>query len=287
MIKSILAQLNGTDADERVLVECLNAARIFGGHIDALRIVPDPDVLRAQAAQVEIGMSSAMADMLAAFDDYHAERTHKARAHFETFRKRARIGEDGAVTAELRETVGEVAKLIAAESRFYDLTVLAGGPEQVGRLAAETLGTIVVASGRPVLLAPTSATESGFKTLAIAWKSMPESARAVSAALPLLERAHHVHVLAANEDDAGAVDCLDCSEAITAYLRRHNINANAHFVIPAGRSVPEAVIDQAQSLGAELLVTGGYGHSRTREFILGGFTKRVLEGVGLPVFMVH
>jgi nucleotide-binding universal stress UspA family protein len=299
MIKSILAPLSGNRADASVLTESLNVARRSGGHIDALRIVPDPQVLRTEAAQVEIGMSAAIADMLGAFENYHAERTRKARAHFDDFCKRAGIGSadggsknngsPGPVTAALRERIGDVTADIIAESRFHDLTVLAGGPERPEWLSVECLSAIIVASGRPVLLAPADARERTLGTIAVAWKSTPESARAVAAALPLLARAEHVHVLGANDDgtSADAMECLDCSEAMTNYLRRHRVKANCHFVIPAGRKVPDAVIEQARKLGADLLVMGGYGHSRTREYILGGFTRRVLDGVTLPVFVVH
>ena len=289
-MKSILVHLNGTAADEPVLRSSLNVARLCASHIECLRVAADPQLLRMEAAQVDLGMSVAMGDMLAAFETYNAERGRDARSHFESFCETYEIGKKAGpegIVATFREVIGDETSFLTAESRFHDLTILAGGPDRAGRLATDDLGSIVVSSGRPILLAPTGAPETTYKTIAVAWKSTPESARAITAALPLLRKAQHVHVLGASEENATATDCLECSEAITAYLRRHHVKANCHFVLPAGRSVPDAVLEAAHKHDTDLLVMGGYGHSRAREFILGGFTRRVLEGVRFPVLMVH
>jgi nucleotide-binding universal stress UspA family protein len=94
-------------------------------------------------------------------------------------------------------------------------------------------------------------------------------------------------VLSANEEDTRAKECLDCSESIVQQLRWHGLNAYGHFVIPAGRTTPNAILETAHGFNADLLVMGGYGHSRLREFIFGGFTKRILDGVDLPVLVFH
>ena len=248
-------------------------------------------MLRTEAAQIDIGMSAAIGDMLADFEKFANERTQAARAHFAKFCKEQRIAVEardrGTITAEFREVMGDEADHLIAESRFHDLTVVAGGPERASRLSQESLGAVVTSSGRPVLLVPAKARQNAFKTIAVAWKAAPEAARAITAAMPLLEKAEHVHVLGANEENAQAMACLDCSDAMTGYLRRHGIKANCHFVIPAGRSVPDSVVETAQSMGADLLVMGAYSHSRAREFVFGGFTRHVLHGVNLPVLMVH
>jgi nucleotide-binding universal stress UspA family protein len=123
-------------------------------------------------------------------------------------------------------------------------------------------------------------------TIAVAWKGTPEAARALTAAMPLLMKARRVDILVADESDSAA-QCLDCSEHITQHLRWHGVDAHAHFVLPAGRSVAKAVTETAKGFGADLLVMGAYGHSRLREFVFGGFTKEILAGVDIPVFLLH
>jgi nucleotide-binding universal stress UspA family protein len=105
--------------------------------------------------------------------------------------------------------------------------------------------------------------------------------------MPILCKAHKIVVLSANEDDSKAMECLDCYESVANHLRWHGASAEGRYVVPAGRSVPDAVLESAREAGADILVMGGYGHSRLRELIFGGFTRRVLQGVELPVFVFH
>jgi nucleotide-binding universal stress UspA family protein len=80
---------------------------------------------------------------------------------------------------------------------------------------------------------------------------------------------------------------VNCSDALVRQLDWHGFKARGHFILPAGRSVPDAVLETARTAGADLLVMAGYGHSRLREYIFGGFTRRILEGVDLPVLLFH
>ena len=105
--------------------------------------------------------------------------------------------------------------------------------------------------------------------------------------MPLLQKARRIDVFSANESDKGATGCVDCSDSIVRYLRWHGLTAMGHFVIPAGRTAAEAVLESARDTEADLLVMGGYGHSRVREFIFGGFTQRILKGAELPVLLFH
>ena len=105
--------------------------------------------------------------------------------------------------------------------------------------------------------------------------------------MPVLAKAQRIEILSANENDGQVSHCLDCSESVVQQLRWHGLNATAHFILPAGRSVPDAILETAHGLHADLLVMGGYGHGRLREFVFGGFTRRILEGVALPVFLFH
>ncbi len=293
MIKTVLAHMTGTECDSSVLALCHALLKPSGGHIECLRILPDPAALIAQAATLDMGSSMVLADTLGAIEEQARGRTEAARKTFDEFCKAERVAIAGtppceAVSAAWREVSAndEIDGLIA-HARYYDLVVLAGGHERSGRLPAEALGSIVVGSGRPVLLAAQKPPSQPIKTIAIAWKDAPEAARAVTAAMPLLESAARVEVLSANENDKTAGNCLECSESVVRQLRWHDMNAWGHFVIPAGRAVPDAILETARGLNADLLAMGGYGHSRMREFIFGGFTQAVLAGVDIPVLMFH
>lgn len=294
MIKTVLVHMTGTDCDRSVLAMGLEAVRPHAGHMECLRVVTDPAALVAQAAQLDMGTSMVLADMLNTLEQQDREKTDRARAAMTEFCKSENIAladappGPGAVSAAWRETpAADEFERITQFARYHDLVVLAGGPERTGRLSAEGLGSILVGSGRPVLLAPQKPPKAPIKTIAVAWKDAPEAARAITASMPLLAKADRIEVLSANEQDARAKECLDCSESVVRQLRWHGLNAYGHFVIPAGRSVPNAVLESAHGVHADLLVMGAYGHSRLREFVFGGFTQRILEGVDLPVLLFH
>jgi nucleotide-binding universal stress UspA family protein len=183
--------------------------------------------------------------------------------------------------------VGDEFDHISMHARSHDLVVLAGGADRPGRFPEEALGGVIIGSGRPVLLAPEGESTATFDRIAIAWKDAPEAARAVTAAMPILEKAREIHVFSANESGPRGAAEMESSDRIARCLRRHGLNVRGHFVIPAGRTPAEAVLQSAREVDAGLLVMGGYGHSRMREFVFGGFTQRVLRGVELPVLLFH
>jgi nucleotide-binding universal stress UspA family protein len=262
--------------------------------MECLRVVPDPVALVAQAAQLDMGASMVLADTLNTIERQGRERTQRARITLAEFCKAENIvyadappAPDGVSAAWREKLAADEFDCIIGQARFHDLVVLAGGAERTGRLPADALGSIVVSAGRPVILAPEKPRKEPVKTIAVAWKDSPEAARALTAAMPLLAKAERIEVLSANEEDREAKSCLDCSESVVRQLRWHGLNAHGHFVIPAGRSVPNAILDTAHGFNADLLVMGGYGHSRMREFVFGGFTQRILNGADLPVFLFH
>lgn len=291
MIKTVLAHLTGTPCDAPVLAASLAYAQHDKAHITCLHISADPADLVRQAAQIDMSNAMMLADSLRAMEQQRKERSAAAKATFAEFCTRENIANTdsplspAAVSTSWREMVGEDTDCLGAEGRFHDLLVLAGGSERAGRLGTGDLGQVVVTCGRPVLLAPERTRL--LNMVAVAWKNTPEAARAMTAALPLLKTAKRIEVLSANEENSGALDCVNCSERLARLLDWHGLTAQARLVVPAGRSVPDAMLETAREHHSDLLVMGAYGHSRLREFIFGGFTRRILAGVDLPVLLFH
>ena len=293
MFRTILVHLTGTDCDRAALTTALQIATPSSAHLRCLRVTPDPAALIAQATTIDMGTAMVLADTLDAIQQQASEHTSKARATFDQFCARHDVVRadsplaTGVAASWDESAVSDEFDCLIAEARFHDAVVLAGGPERPGRLPDGALGSIAIGGGRPVVLAPEHPTLKPIKTIAVAWKNSAESARAITAAMPLLEKADRIDVLTANEDDAEARTCVECTERVVQQFRWHGLNAHAHFVIPAGRSAPDAVLETAHSFAADLLVMGAYGHSRLREVIFGGFTQRILKGAGIPVLLFH
>jgi nucleotide-binding universal stress UspA family protein len=173
------------------------------------------------------------------------------------------------------------------EARFHDLIVLEGGARRDLILSEDDVGRLIVSAGRPVLLVPPASHGGSLKTVAIAWKNCPEAARAVTAAMPLIARAEKIVVLRANEKGDKSEAAADDLAGLVNHLRWHGLRVEGCRVDPESLTIPDAVLGKAIETGAGLLVMGGFGHSRLREFVFGGFTQRVLDEAGLPVLLFH
>ena len=152
-------------------------------------------------------------------------------------------------------------------------------------MPADFAESVLAASRKPALIVPWMGAPRGVgNTVVIAWKETPEAARAVAMAMPLLQRARQVHVLSwsstqAPEGGAGL--------SLETYLRSHQVAPVWHRYDDEPSRLGELLLSATFDLEADLLVMGCYGHSRAREWVLGGTTRTVLQGMTLPVLMVH
>lgn len=293
MFKSILVPTVGLSSDPVALETALLLARSFSGHLECVHVRPDPQQILIQAAGYDMGMGMGtqmvMGDLVDVLQREDKKRTERAQKTFEAFCKRETLpvtkvpnGAAGA-TAAWREVSGRESDILVAEARVHDLTVL-GNPTALGGQVREAAGTVLVNSGRPLLLVPPKAPKKIGKSVAIAWKPSPEAARAVGAAMPLLAAAARVTIIsiAENEDETAS-----SAEALSTSLRWHGINAEISYMAHPAGSVHDTIIRSATDAKADLLIMGAYGHSRLSEFIFGGFTRHVLGGAAMPVLLAH
>jgi nucleotide-binding universal stress UspA family protein len=192
----------------------------------------------------------------------------------------SRIG----VPGEWRMAEGLSAELVARHGRTADLVVLGQpDPEAGAPNATAVFEGALFSSGRPVLVVPHAGrfADVGRRPL-IAWNGRREAARAVHDALPLLDGAERAIVLT-----VGAEGDEDPSAEILDHLGRHDLPASAAHETARDLDVADTLLNYAAESGADLLVMGAYGHSRLREFVLGGATRSILRQMTLPVLMAH
>jgi nucleotide-binding universal stress UspA family protein len=151
-----------------------------------------------------------------------------------------------------------------------------------GDLPPDFLPSVLVESGRPALVIPYAGPVASVgRTVLIAWKETRESARAVSAAMPWLVRAKSVQAVCHG-------DAPDASlRSLQAWLKAQGVNVTVHSGDPEGSDVGESLLSRAADMSADLLVMGCYGHSRAREWVLGGATQSILQAMTLPVLLSH
>ena len=155
-----------------------------------------------------------------------------------------------------------------AHARHVDLTILGQASGDAAADQARTIEALLFGSGRPILLLPSVGTyKTELRHILCAWNGSREATRALADAMPLLRRAEHVTVLSA--DPPGAAH-RDAGADIALHLARHGVNVRTSPTYSGDLTVGDALLNRAADLGADLLVMGGYGHSRTREAIFGG-----------------
>ena len=177
-----------------------------------------------------------------------------------------------------RSAMNDPARVFTRESRIADLLVVGRKPESAGSQPSRHLdpGDVVMRAGRPVLIVPPGLSHLDAAHVIVAWKDSREARRAVADALPLLKRATSVLVLEicdVNDDQEKAKGAAD---DVVDYLSRHGVDASAETRLLREGSVSAELLLAAEHRGAELVVAGGYAHSRFQEWVFGGLTKALL-----------
>lgn len=178
-------------------------------------------------------------------------------------------------------------EVIGRRGRYADLTVL--GPELMAgdTLKAKAFEGALFTSGKPVLLLPEGAATLKPRTVLVGWDSRIEATRAAREALDILAQAKDVRLTLVDpeEDDHG--HGAEPGADAAAYLARHGVKVAVDRLPGMGMSAAETLRRHAIDTGAEMIVMGGYGHSRLRQRIFGGVTRSMLEQPPVPVFLAR
>ncbi|GLQ56600.1 universal stress protein [Devosia nitrariae] len=187
------------------------------------------------------------------------------------------------ITCSIQKAVpGQMDDIAIVKSRYFDISLLAWSKE----LAVQDLAqSIVFGSGRPSILLPARKAPSEIKHVAIAWDESRVAARALADSVQLL--GHGVRVTVLTVHDEKPLSDHGVAASLAAFLKLRGTEAGAENLSLNGRSVSFALQARAIEIDADLLVMGAYGHSRIRDFVLGGATTGVFSDLRLPVLLSH
>jgi nucleotide-binding universal stress UspA family protein len=171
--------------------------------------------------------------------------------------------------------------------RLHDLTIL---PAPLwDTLGRSELEAVIFGTGRPTLLLPSGKGKKPLQSVnrvVVAWDYSREAARAMADAMPILCRAKEVHILSVFGEKGIHTTCV--AGDLEKYLVAHKVNYVMDQVELNQGTIGDRVVSHAgATINADLLVMGAYGHSRMREFVLGGATRAVLADTSLPVLLSH
>lgn len=283
--KDILVHLDDSHGHEARLHLACELARRHEAHLVGLHVL-GPLALGAMATPAISGYVTAETIQMVQERYRQGALAAAARAEAAFHAETGRAG----VTGEWRRVEGEPGEVATLHARYADIAVLGqADPDDPNFAGAARLPeSVLLGAGRPVLIVPyVGSYETVGRNVLVAWSATREAARAVNDALPILRTAERVTVLSINpvrgiagEGDVPAAD-------IAHHLARHDVRAEAAYTVAEDIGVGDIILSRAADLGSDLLVMGGYGHSRTRQLILGGATRSILEHMTLPVLLSH
>lgn len=211
-------------------------------------------------------------------------RAARAVTQFETLAQQA-----GVASYEGRVVDGEADEGMSLQARYSDLVVVgqADPDEPSPSVPLDFAHHIVLHVGRPVVVVPPKgAFASVGKKVLISWDASRGAMRAVTDAIPMLQQADIVQVAVFNPDTRTMAHGDQPGADLALYLARHGIKVEV-LTQQTGKDVGAALLSLAKELSSDLIVMGGYGHSRFRQMLLGGVTRSVLAGMTIPVMMSH
>ena len=274
--RDIAVHLDGSAEDEARLAhaEALaapGAARITGIFTNLL---PDPALFAGDFGISAIGQ---LVDAVTAEGDAAEKRLRERLARL-------------APPHELRRLdafPGLLEQAVATEARWNDLFVASCPRDDEQARWRPLLESVMFDGGRGLYLVPPKAPpRSTLQTVLIGWTDARQSARAIAEAMPLIAQATAVHIVAAREEAHGRMGGAEVLSDISAHLARHGVETTA-TVLNTQTSASDALLAEARRISADLIVVGAYGHSRFREWVLGGVTADLLDSSPVPLFLAH
>lgn len=288
-VKKIFVPIQNADTAETALKTAIAIARRHKAHIDVLHIRQRPNVPAGGYYPVGvIFVDEHLAELKEALD---AEAT-RLKEIFDRVVKAENVAvvasaahrDDAGATASWRDQQGILPFDLSAAARVADVIVFGRAAADLGYPDANLIEEAIFQSGRPVLIVPPGKFERTPRRILVAWNGGREAARALAGAMPLFEETDAALVLSIGNMPSD----LEGPEKAAELLRLHGVKAEAARRATSGdRPAEEELLAAAREWNADLIVMGAYSHSRWRELVLGGFTRKLLKQWDFPLFLAH
>jgi nucleotide-binding universal stress UspA family protein len=269
---SILVPMDLNSENERRVGVAVSLADRFSSRLFGVAAQPVPGPLYFEAPAPNV-------DTIVALEERRiTEELKKAEAVF----RRVASRHD---RLEWRHAIAFPDDFVLKHARSADLIVAGSRPrgDQTHSEMRVDPGDLVLNAGRPILFVPPNVGDLAGKRIVVGWKDTREARRAVMDSLPLLKRADDVFVISIDHQEASD----DALTDVAAYLACHGVNAHTRAQPISSISVGDELIRIAERENADLIVCGAYGHSRAREWVLGGVTRDLLDHAPVCCLMAH
>jgi nucleotide-binding universal stress UspA family protein len=276
MIKDIIVNLSVTKDGSTVGNYAISAAAALQAHLTGVAFVYDPVVPISDGGYIPAEViEDQRADNLTA-----AESAIKS---FTTATDRAGISAEPMMpSASLSRAADQFARM----ARRFDLAIVGQAQAEMSTMEQIIGETALFDSGRPLIMVP-YIQKAPFKidNVMICWDGSRTAARAVSDAIPVIRNSGSVEIVIVTNERGKETDIEGAD--IGQHLARHGLTVDVHRISGGNIDIADALLSHAADSGADFMVMGGYGHSRLREFVLGGVTRSIFESMTVPVLISH
>ena len=276
MIKDLVVNLTGGTPQDFAADYAISIAKTFGAHIGGVAFVYEPVIPGSLLGGIPV-------DLIEAQREENAKTANAAVARFEAAVSMAGLS---AETRILDASIAGAADLFGRIARRFDLAVVGQARPREGSSEELLIEGALFESGRPVVVVPYVQTQGLTLGRVLAcWDGSRPATRAIADALPFLQRAKMVEIVAVSGERGKGRELAGTNMA--RHLGRHGLNVELKRVSSGDGDVASAIQAHAAQVGTDFMVLGGYGHSRLREFILGGVTRTILTSTTIPLLMSH
>jgi nucleotide-binding universal stress UspA family protein len=275
MIKDIVVALSMAGTRDFAADYALSVAGAFNAHVTGIAFAYEPVI----PGNVMGGVPASL------IESSRAESRGAAKAAAERFEK-AQIAGVSLETRIVDATLMAAADLFGRIARRFDVSVVPQA--EPGRSGGQDLiiEAALFQSGRPVIVVP-YIHRGAFSVdrVLVGWDGSRTAARAIGDAMPLLARAKAVEIVIVATDRAKSDEITGA--AIARHLARHGLAVDVKRIVASDTDVTNTILSHAADSSTDFIVMGGYGHSRLREWVLGGATRGILQSMTVPVLMSH
>ncbi|HEY1884728.1 MAG TPA: universal stress protein [Roseiarcus sp.] len=276
MFKDVVVNISGRGPRDFAADYATSIAATFGAHVAGISFLYEPVIPDGTLGGIPV-------DLIELQREENSKVANEAVSRFEAGVKKAGIS---AETRILDATFGGAATLFAQIARRFDLAVVGQAQREGGASDGLMVEGALFESGRPLVVVPYIQKRGlTLERVLACWDGGRTAARAIGDAMPFLERAKAVDIVIVAEERKGGDEINGAN--MGEHLALHGVTANVKRIAKGDLAIEDVLLSYAADSGADFMVMGGYGHSRLREFILGGVTRGILASMTVPVMMSH
>jgi nucleotide-binding universal stress UspA family protein len=276
MVKDVVVNLTGGHPQDFAADYAISLAKAFEAHLVGVGFIYEPVIPGSVLGGVPTDL----------IEIQREENAKSAKAAIERFEAVAKTANLPVETRLLDASIAGAADLFGRIARRFDIAVAGQARREQGASEELLIEGALFGSGRPVIVVPvTQNAPVKLDRVMLCWDGSRPAARAIADAIPFMGRAKMVEivVVTGERDKSGEITGANMKR----HLARHGVEVEIKRISAAGADAQSTIVKHATDSGADFLVMGGYGHSRLREFIMGGVTRSVLRAMPVPVLLSH